>query len=74
MQEWPTAKDSFAIHMCSCNRLYVLQVTAEHGEASGQNMWTLVKAMTDGTQWKGKSADYAWRQAQKDHPKHFIPK
>ncbi len=53
----------------------MLQVTAEQGEASGQKMQTLVKAMTDGTPREHKfSVDYAWRQAQKDHPEHFIPK
>ncbi len=53
----------------------MLHVIAEQDEALVQKMQTLVKAMTDGTQWKDHfSADYSWGQAQNDHPENFILK
>ena len=52
----------------------MMQVSAEEGEASGQKMLTMSRALKIGTEWEGKFTDeWAWRKARADHPEILNP-
>ncbi len=52
----------------------MMQVSEGEGEASQRNFYAIVKAMIDETQWEQRfNVDFAWRQAQKEHPDYFFP-